>query len=309
MLGLETNGIFLEQAEELSEKTYEMAMSRIGSWYLPKMPRGLLFMTFNPTQRWVKKMIYTPWVEGTLPAYYYFMGALPTDNPFVTQNQLDIWAGLAERYQKQFIEGDRSDYDSENNRLLFAFSEKKSVGKVEWNPREMTYLSFDFNWNPIVCSVWQIINGVIYGVRVIKLYDATIYRLCEEIDRCFSGGMFFVTGDYSGGTLTTMSSVSNFDVIKSYFGLSKSQMQVSVNPRLEDSRMLCNSVLERTPMVVDEENCRDFIFDAKNSKANPDNTIVKNNRKDEAQQADTLDTFRYFVHRWFRDMMRILAKS
>jgi len=307
-LGLETNGIFMEQSEELSLELWNKALERVGSWYLPKMPRGLIFMTFNPCQNWVKEKVYNPYIEGILPPEYFFMSALPNDNPFVTDDQYASWNMMAERYIKQFVKGDWTDFECETDRWLFAFSESKHVGKVDWNPNEPTYLSFDFNRNPIVCTVWQHYGGVIRGVRVIKLPDSTIYRLCEEIDRYFDGGYFFVTGDASGSVKTTMSSLNNFDVIKSYFKLSKTQMQISAsNPPLKDSRILCNSIFEKYPIIVDKDNCKDFIDDAKKCKANKDNTIVKDNRKKEEQQADTLDASRYFIHRYFVDFMKFFA--
>lgn len=39
-LGLETNGVLLEQTEELSLKLFEKALERTGSWYIPKMLKG-----------------------------------------------------------------------------------------------------------------------------------------------------------------------------------------------------------------------------------------------------------------------------
>ena len=59
-LGLETNGIWMEQAEELSERIWEKALERTGSWYIENMPRGFIFLTYNPTQNWVKEKFYTP---------------------------------------------------------------------------------------------------------------------------------------------------------------------------------------------------------------------------------------------------------
>jgi hypothetical protein len=309
-LGLETNGFFLEQSEELSEELWNKALERTGSWYLEKMPRGLIFMTFNPCQNWVKDKIYTLWVNGELPPEYFFMTALPTENPFVTDDQFAGWNMMAERYRKQFVQGDWTDFEGETDRWLFAFSIKKHVGSVEWNPNEPTYLSFDFNRNPITCSIWQHYGSKIRGIRVIKLWDSTIYRLCEAIDEEFPNGYFFVTGDASGDVKTTMSNLDNFDVIKSYFRLSQTQMQISAsNPRLKDSRMLCNSILEKYPLVVDKVNCMYLIDDAKKCKANADHTIVKNNRKKEEEQADTLDTFRYYIHRYFSDYMKFFANS
>jgi len=68
--------------------------------------------------------------------------------------------------------------------------------------------------------------------------------------------------------------------------------------------MLCNSILEIQPFIVDAENCKPFIEDALNCKANADNTIVKNNRDKTGQAADMLDNFRYFLHKNFRDIFK-----
>lgn len=303
-LGVETNGFFLEQMEELSEKMWEKALERCGSWYIPKMPRGLIFGTFNPCQNWVKKKIYDPWTNRELPPEFFFMTALPTENPFVTQDQFQGWGMMAERYKKQFIEGDWTDFDGEDGRWLFAFN-KRHIGKVEWNPNETTYISFDFNRNPITCSVWQYIDGWIRGVRTIKIQDATVYRLCERIIEYYPNAFIIVNGDASGSSLTTVNLLDNYKIIKQMLNLSKTQMQVSAaNPSIKDTRLLCNSVLEMIPFVVDEENCVDFIEDAQRCKANPDHTIVKNNRDKAAQQADMLDNFRYYIHRNFRDILK-----
>ncbi len=304
-LGLETNGIFLEQSEELSDKVWEKAIERVGSWYIPKMPRGLIFMTFNPNQTWVKDKIYTPWIENRLPPEYFFMTALPGDNPFVTEDQMHGWSMMAERYQKQFVEGDWTDFDGEDGRWAFAFNKSQHVGQTFVNNNQPVYLSFDFNRNPITATVWQHYNRQIFCIDCVKLEDATIHRLCAEIKQRYPNNLFFVTGDASGNNKTTLSILSNFGVIKNALNLSDTQMQYSAsNPRLEDSRMLVNTMFEKYPITIDENRCKPVIDDLLKCKANPDGTIVKTNRNIPEQQADTLDTVRYYLHRYFRDMIK-----
>ena len=304
-LGLEVNGFFLEQMEELSEKMFEKAIERTGSWYIDKMPRGLIFGSFNPSQGWLKKRFYEPFKNGTLDSDTLFMEALPSDNPFVTDDQKSGWGKMAERYRKQFVEGSWDDFDSEDGRWLFAFNSQRHIGKVEWNPHQVTYLSFDFNREPITCSVWQFYDNIIRGVRSIKINDGTIYRLCNEILELYPGAFFIVNGDASGASRTTVNILDNYQIIKNTLNLSKGQIQVSgANPPLKDSRMLCNSILEIQPFIVDAENCKPFIEDALNCKANADNTIVKNNRDKTGQAADMLDNFRYFLHKNFRDIFK-----
>lgn len=301
-LGLETNGIFLEQSEELSLKLWEKALERVGSWYIPKMPRGLIFQTFNPNQTWVKDMIYEPYRKGELPDDTFYMSALPSENPFVTDDQFAGWDKMADRYKKQFIEGDWTDFDGADGRWLFAFSKDRNVGKVEWKQREYTYLSFDFNRNPIVCCVFQRYNGRIWGVESIKMKDRTIQALSLHLKEKYKNTFLIVTGDASGATLTTVSNLNNFDIIKHTLGLSKTQMKYSgANPRLESSRMFVNSVFESYPVTLDEVGCKDLIFDCQNVKATSENKILKDNRNKEEQQADCLDTLRYFLHRFCKD--------
>src|SRR5512139_2681763 len=48
--GLELNGAFVDQAEEISEKTWDTIDARVGRWTkLEKMPPRYLFATANPT--------------------------------------------------------------------------------------------------------------------------------------------------------------------------------------------------------------------------------------------------------------------
>ena len=47
-LGLETNGVFIEQGEEASPELWQKAIERAGSWYIDPMPPAFVFLTSNP---------------------------------------------------------------------------------------------------------------------------------------------------------------------------------------------------------------------------------------------------------------------
>src|SRR6185295_8052727 len=47
MLGFECNGFLLEQIEELQEATFDMCITRAGSWLIPNMPAPLILSSFN----------------------------------------------------------------------------------------------------------------------------------------------------------------------------------------------------------------------------------------------------------------------
>ena len=298
-LGLETNGIFLEQAEELSEKMWQKALERTGSWYLPDMPPGFIFLTFNPTQSWVKDLIYEPWREGRLSPEFYFESALPKDNPFVTADQWRQWGSMAERYRLQFIEGDWSDMRDTNNLWAYAFDRAKHMGAPEYNPEQALHLSFDFNRNPICCTVIQHYDKHVYVLETIKLANSNIYHLCDAIKVKYPASDYIVTGDATGqnGNALAQNGYTYYRAIETELRVNSRNFRLPrANPSLEKNHMLVNSILEHYTVTIHSKKAEALIYDMRNVRLLPDGTINKGNRKDPAQQADALDTFRYWCN-------------
>ncbi len=304
-LGLETNGIFLEQAEELSETMWQKALERTGSWYIEPMPPGFIFLTFNPTQNWVKQKFYQPWAVGKLEAPYYFQSALPKDNPYVTGDQWTQWQNMADRYRLQFIDGDWTDFTNTENQWAFAYGRIKHSAEPQLNPDEIVYLSFDFNRNPICCSVIQHYNDTIYVLETIKLANSDIYALCAYIKVHYPRLTFLVTGDASGHSSSALvqDNLNYYRIIMQQLGLAKTQLKVpTVNPRLEDNQVLVNSLLANYKVAIHTTKAKALHFDLHHVKMLADGSIQKSNRNDPAQQSDALDTFRYFCNTfmgWF----------
>jgi hypothetical protein len=190
-------------------------------------------------------------------------------------------------------------------RWCFAFSEEKHTGVCKFNPNEYLYLSFDFNRNPLCCTIWQKYDNTLFGLETISLEDATVHSMCVEIERKYKGSLMLVTGDASGKSKTTVSILDNFQIIKNYFNLSKSQRQYSgSNPRLQDSRYFVNGMFENVNIVIDKEKNKELIFDLDNVMSDAENKPIKTSRSNAAEQADSLDTMRYFFHRFCKDMLR-----
>jgi len=199
------------------------------------------------------------------------------------------------------------------DKFCYAFDEKKHVKSCTWNPNEITYLSFDFNVNPISCQVtqhyWVEENkaDTIRIPEVIQLENSNIYKLCETIRNKYPSGNFLVTGDASGANNSTLQkdNLNNFDVIKLELNLSKNQMQhLASNPRLEDNQVLVNAILEHYPIEIDPKGAANLIRDCKFVKMNADGTIKKGNRDDINQQADALDCFRYYLNRYHKNFIK-----
>ena len=107
--GLEVNGFFLEEANELQERSFSKAIERAGAWVLPpgkEQPPPLIISTFNPSGGWVKRKFYDPWKAGSLPGHRYYQPATILDNPHLPAAYLESLKQLPERDYKRFVEGD-----------------------------------------------------------------------------------------------------------------------------------------------------------------------------------------------------------
>jgi hypothetical protein len=194
-----------------------------------------------------------------------------------------------------------------SKRWLFAFERKRHTGHVEYDPTLWLYASFDFNRNPMTCTLFQITDeGQVRGIDCIRLEDATTRETCQEIDRRYPGAFLIITGDASGKNLTTVSKIDNYTIIKNYFNLGDAQMQYHAkNPRLQDSRYFMNSLFEQYDIIYDEDRCALAIYDFENVQSDQENKPKKIDREDESQQADFLDNNRYFFHKFYKEMREI----
>jgi hypothetical protein len=305
---LEITGAFVDECNQITEKCWNIVKSRIRYKLDEYGLTPKILGTCNPDRNWVYKRFYEPCIKGTLDADKMFIQSLVDDNYKISKHYTTNLDGLDEMSRERLRNGNWEFMDI-SNLWAYAFRRDKHLGKCTLNRSESVFLSFDFNRNPIVCSVYQHYNNTIYCLELISIEDATIYRLCDEIKERYDGCFFFVTGDISGKAKTTLSQLNNFDVIKAYFRLGKNQMQYSgANPPLAENRVLVNAILEQYPVVFDEDKCKELVFDFQNVKSDIEGKPVKKDRKDEAQRADCLDTFRYYLNRYFGDYIKLFVR-
>lgn len=190
---------------------------------------------------------------------------------------------------------------------LFAFDKKRHTGKVEYDPSLWVYASFDFNRNPMTCTLFQITDeGQVRGIDCIRILNSTTRMVCQEIERRYPDAHLVITGDAAGKNLTTVSLVDNYTIIKNFFNLGRAQMQYHAqNPRLQDSRYFMNSLFEQYDIIYDAERCAPAIYDFENVEADDENKPKKTSRDNKTQQADFLDNNRYFFHKFYKEMREI----
>lgn len=194
-----------------------------------------------------------------------------------------------------------------SGKFAYAFDQLKHVCEdIEHNVDEYTYLSFDFNVNPICCTVFQDYDNQVDAVECIKLADSNIYKMCNYIKAGYPGAMFIVTGDASGTNRSAMvkDGLNYYLIIKQELGLIDTQIKVpSVNPKLEDNRVLVNAFLKTINFQASENKSKALVDDCKYCEVDEKGKLIKD-RSDKNKEADAMDTLRYFINAFYRHILR-----
>lgn len=263
------------------------------AWFLstPKGKNNYFYDLFKNQEK------FPDWVSWQMPT---------VSNPIIdpaeveeAKSQLDPLT-FAQEYLASFV--------TENlDAWAYCYSETKHVGKTELNPAFDVKLSFDFNRNPITCGVFQDYGDWIRGIEQIKLDNANIYELCDYIQSVYNGCLFMVTGDATGKASNALvkDNLNYYTVIKTKLGLGQGQFKVpTINPTLEENRVLVNSILHNKNVVLDRERCKGLIFDLEHAQVLPDGSLDKTDRKDPTKQLDALDCFRYYLNTFHKHVLK-----
>ena len=306
---LEITGAFVDECNQITKKCWNILKSRIRYKLDEYGLTPKIMGSCNPARNWVYDEFYLPDKEERIAPYRAFIQALVTDNPFISKHYIENLERLDEVSRERLLKGNW-DYLDITNKWAHSFRPDKHIGTCSLNREETVYLSFDFNRNPIVSTLYQHYNDTIHCLEVIEIDDSTIYRLCDEIKERYPDCFFVATGDISGKARTTMSQLNNWDVIKYSLELSRSQLKYSgANPPLAESRQLVNAMLEQYNIVFDREKCQPLIYDLMEVKSDNEGKPIKKDRNDPAQRADCLDTFRYYLHRFFNEYLKYFATA
>lgn len=300
MDGLEVNGFLLEQAEELSAKTYDKCKLRAGRHVIDPMPPIKIILTLNPSQSWPRELIYKPYTEDKLQPPYCYVPAYISDNPHLPEQYVAGLKYLDSITYRRFVEGDWSAF-AVNNPFAYAFDEEKHVVPVTFDPKKPLQISFDFNVDPITAIVGQELNII----REFRLKNSDIYELCDRIKATFPNALYIITGDATGHNRSalTRGNINYYVVIKQKLSLSDGQMkQPGTNPAVSDSRVLTNSLLQNATVKIDPEGCPYLVQDLKFVEVDEQGDINKHKDK---YKSHLLDCARYYFHTFYRGFLKL----
>lgn len=257
-LGLEINGAFFDQLEDVSFEYYNAVCQRLGSWHISNEPQALCLSTFNPHPGWVKKHKYQRWKDGKLNSNEIYFPLSPVNEPSNTQSQWDIWNRMPPDVKARMIEGDWDSFDNKNP-YFYAYDEPRHVGTIQRMEGYPIHLAFDFNINPATASAYQFDPGKFFHVlKSWKIHNCTVRQLCDRIKVDFPAALFRVTGDPAGNARNQGFNSPNetmYSIIRESLGISIGQVdQPKLNYAGEnyhrETRILVNTFFQNHQNII-----------------------------------------------------------
>jgi phage terminase large subunit len=155
--GLELTIAFIDEVAQVSRQAYDVVRSLLRYKINEHNLKPTLFMSCNPSQSWLKQEFYLPTIQGTIEEHKIFVQALPTDNPHLPKEYLEILRSLPPKQMKRLYLGDWN-YETESD-SLFDFDEiTSSVFKIVPQPTDKRYMSVDvarFGSDRSVVVIWS----------------------------------------------------------------------------------------------------------------------------------------------------------
>lgn len=167
------------------------------------------------------------------------------------------------------------------------------------HPDHPLHFSFDFNHDPAVALVGQIIEGELWIIKEWYIRNSNTFESAgEAVAWLKSVGTRFpvaIHGDASGRQKTANSTRSNWDIVLSAFqgaGFSPVQHFGASNPAIADTLNSCNAAMRGNRIAVDP-GCGELVADLENLTYDRAGGIDK--RRDPLR-SHLGDCFRYLVH-------------
>lgn len=309
--GLEINGAFIDEVNEIQEATFDKCIERSGSWFhSPNCPSKIV-CTANPSQNWLKERIYDKWKNGNLPNGIAYVPAKITDNPHIPESYYEGLKMLPRFQYEVFVEGNWDIALKIGGEFYKCFELDTHIGPVRYNSELPLHISWDDNVNPYLpAGVFQIHSKD--GRHEVHMLDEiigknpgnTIKAVCAEFIRKYpthKGGLFVYGDATAQKDDTKLEKGYNFfrlimDELRDY---RPSLRVLRANPSVKMRGMWINTVFEKNIgniHVSIAEHCKTTINDFVNIKEAPDGT------KNKEMETDPKTKVRYQKWGHFTDL-------
>jgi hypothetical protein len=254
---LEISAAFIDEAAQITSLAFSIVKSRIRYKLNEYNLTPKVLMTCNPSNNWIKKDFYIPFIQERLQDNQVFIPSLPMDNPHLPASYIEMLKELPPQQRKRLLEGDW-DY-LEDSDSLFKFDEiTNCIYKLEPNPQDKKYMTVDvarFGDDRSVVMIW--VGMVVISCHVYRKLSTT--ELSSEIQDLmkFHGihpQQVIIDSDGVGGGVADQIKGQNFvnnarPLHEQNFTNLKSQCYIKLSEMFREQKISLN-ILE--PAVVED---------------------------------------------------------
>lgn len=254
---LEITAAFIDEAAQISSLTYSIIKSRLRYKLTEYNLIPKILMTCNPSNNWIKKDFYLPFIQERLEPNKVFIPSLPMDNPHLPDTYIQMLKELPPQQRKRLLEGDWDYLDESDN--LFKFDDiSNSVFKFSPDPNDKKFMTIDvarFGDDRSVVMIW--VGLCLIECHIYRKLDTI--QLSEEIKDLmrFHGihpTQCIVDSDGVGGGVADIIRATNFvnnskPLHEQNFLNLKSQCYVKLSDMFRDNKISINI---SEPTIVDD---------------------------------------------------------
>ena len=156
----EYTGGWIEEGGEVNEMGATVISTRVGRHMNKKYNlKGVVFITCNPAQNWLKTTIYDKWRNKDLPQGIIYLPAFATDNPFIPEEYIENLLALRDSNKPLFERLHNGNWDYEDNpNALCDLEMLDAIFSNDHVEQGRTYLTADiarFGSDKAVILVWK----------------------------------------------------------------------------------------------------------------------------------------------------------
>lgn len=315
--GLEVSGFLFEEINECQQDTLDIAFGRAGRWEGKPgtiRPKPIILATCNPTQKWIKQLVYDKWELDTLPIGWLYIPAKVTDNPHLTVEYINNLKNMPRYKYEVFVNGNWNIQLKIGGEFYKCFELDLHIGTVNYDPEIPLHISWDDNVNPYLpMGIFQLRGKKVYMID--EIAGKTPYNTVKAVCRIFAeryhkheAGLFIYGDSTANKEDTKLEKGYNFyrlilDYLKQFRPVSR---VLKANPSVVMRGSWINAILEKElggiSFVVDEK-CKNAINDLVLLKEAADGTKLKE------METDNKTKVRYQKVGHFTDLIDYLFVS
>lgn len=254
---LEVSACFIDEAAQISQLTYSIIKSRIRYKLNEYNLIPKILMTCNPSNNWLKREFYTPYIQETLEDNKIFIPSLPMDNPHLPETYIQMLNELPPVQRRRLLEGDWNFLDESDS--LFDFdSITSSIYKNDLNPMDKKYMTVDvarFGDDRSVVMIWVgLVLLECYVYRKMSTVELSTVIKSLMVSHKIPNSQVIVDSDGVGGGVADMIRGTNFvnnssPLHEQNFSNLKSQCYVKLSEMFREGKISLNLM---DPSLMDD---------------------------------------------------------